>query len=233
MVSGKLCVCAAIVAAAALVPNRSTAVPQAFAWQTATPESQGMSSVALDTLKDRLAAANTKALLVIRHDGVVSEWYAPDHSAATRHYTASMAKAIVGGVAVGLGLSDRRIALDDNVADYVPQWKADPCKSRITIRQLGSHASGLEDAEADGLPHEKLTGWKGDFWKRLDPPNDPFTIARDRTPIAGRLANLVDLFDGVAYIGALLFVVAASLIAAAVPTVRAARIDPATTLRQE
>ena len=26
--------------------------------------------------------------------------------------------------------------------------------------------------EADGLPHEKLTGWKGDFWKRLDPPAD-------------------------------------------------------------
>jgi CubicO group peptidase (beta-lactamase class C family) len=182
MISGKLYVCAAIVAAAALVPNRSTAVPQAFAWQTATPESQGMSSVALDILKDRLAAANTKALLVIRHDRVVYEWYAADHSAAMRHYTASMAKAIVGGVAVGLGLGDRRIALDDNVADYLPQWKADPRKSRITIRQLGSHASGLEDAEADGLPHEKLIGWKGDFWKRLDPPNDPFTIARDRTP---------------------------------------------------
>jgi hypothetical protein len=28
-----------------------------------------------------------------------------------------------------------------------------------------------------------LTGWKGDFWKRLDPPNDPFTIARDQTPV--------------------------------------------------
>ena len=24
-----------------------------------------------------------------------------------------------------------------------------------------------------------MTGWKGDFWKRLDPPNDPFTLARD------------------------------------------------------
>ena len=23
------------------------------------------------------------------------------------------------------------------------------------------------------MPHDKLTGWKGDFWKRLDPPNDP------------------------------------------------------------
>jgi hypothetical protein len=28
-----------------------------------------------------------------------------------------------------------------------------------------------------------LTGWKGDFWKRLDPPHDPFTIARDLSPV--------------------------------------------------
>jgi hypothetical protein len=39
------------------------------------------------------------------------------------------------------------------------------------------------DAEQDRLPHDKRTGWKGDFWKRLDPPSDPFTIARDKTPI--------------------------------------------------
>ena len=52
----------------------------------------------------------------------------------------------------------------------------------MVVGQLGSHTSGLEDAEADRLPHDKLTGWKGDFWKRLDPPNDPFTLARDKTP---------------------------------------------------
>jgi CubicO group peptidase (beta-lactamase class C family) len=40
----------------------------------------------------------------------------------------------------------------------------------------------LADAEADDLPHDKLSGWQGDFWKRLDPPRDPFTIARDLTP---------------------------------------------------
>jgi hypothetical protein len=48
---------------------------------------------------------------------------------------------------------------------------------------LGSHTSGLADAEENGLAHDKLTGWKGDFWKRLAPPNDPFTISRDRTPL--------------------------------------------------
>ena len=41
----------------------------------------------------------------------------------------------------------------------------------------------MEDAESQGLAHDKLTGWKGDFWKRLEPPNDPFTISRDLAPI--------------------------------------------------
>ena len=32
-------------------------------------------------------------------------------------------------------------------------------------------------------PHEKLPGWKGQFWKRLAPPGDPFTLARDHAPL--------------------------------------------------
>jgi CubicO group peptidase (beta-lactamase class C family) len=165
-----------------LLHGAVASTPPDFDWQTASPEAHGMSSSALGALKDRLAAAGTKAFLVIRDDRVVYEWYAADHSATARHYTASMAKAIVGGLSVGVALTDRRLTLDDRVAAYVPQWKNDPRKSRITIRQLGSHTSGLDDAEADNLPHDKLTGWKGDFWKRLQPPDDPFTIARDRTP---------------------------------------------------
>src|SRR5262245_63033007 len=113
--------------------------PTVFDWQTASPESQGMSAGALATLKDRLADAKTTGLLVIRHDRIVYEWYAEGQSGTSRHYTASMAKAIVGGVSLGVALTDRRISLDDTVARFVPQWKSDPQKSRITIRQLGSH----------------------------------------------------------------------------------------------
>lgn len=153
-----------------------------FEWQTATPESQGMSSTKLNALKDSLAAKNTKAFLVIRNDKIVYEWYAKDHSATAKHSTASLAKAIVGGLSLGLALSDGRLALDDKAAKYIPQWKEDPRKSQITIRQLGAHISGLGDASQDGVPHEKLPSWMGDFWKRHDPPNDPFTIARDKTP---------------------------------------------------
>ncbi len=154
-----------------------------FQWETARPESQGMSSEKLATVRDDLAARKTTGLLVVRNDKIVCEWYAPGQSAKSKHGTASMAKAVVGGVSLAVAMSDGRITLDDPAAKFVPQWRNDPLKSRITIRQLGSHSSGIEDAEADNLPHEKLAGWKGDFWKRFPPPRDPFTIARDEAPV--------------------------------------------------
>jgi CubicO group peptidase (beta-lactamase class C family) len=156
---------------------------QAFEWETVTPESQGMASNKLDALKEDLAARKTRAFVVIRNDRIVYEWYAPNHSAKAKHGTASLAKAIVGGLSLGVAMTDGRVKLDDRVSKYIPQWRNDPRKSSITLRHLGAHVSGMEDAEADGIAHEKLTGWKGDFWKRLDPPLDPFTISRDQTPL--------------------------------------------------
>jgi CubicO group peptidase (beta-lactamase class C family) len=164
------------------IQRQDTASPVSD-WKTATPESQGLSTAKLDALRDGLAARNTASLLVVRNDRIVCEWYAPGRTAATRHYTASMAKAIVGGVSLAVAMSDGVIALDDPVAKHVEAWRGDPRKSRITVRHLGSHTSGLEDAELDGLPHEKLPGWKGEFWKRLDPPRDPFTLSRDEAAI--------------------------------------------------
>jgi CubicO group peptidase (beta-lactamase class C family) len=158
------------------------AAPAPFDWLTATPASQGMSAAKLDALRDDLAKRKTSALLVVRNDRIVYEWYAPDHGPAKLHYTASLAKALVAGLSLGVALTDGAVVLDDRAAKFVPQWTNDPRKSRITIRHLGSHTSGLDDAEENDLPHDKLTGWKGDFWKRRPVPDDPFTIARDKTP---------------------------------------------------
>ena len=60
-----------------------------FEWQTASPESRGLSGARLEAMKDGLAARGTKALLVIRGDRIVHEWYAPDHGPEKRHYSAS------------------------------------------------------------------------------------------------------------------------------------------------
>ncbi|MCI0464768.1 MAG: serine hydrolase [Gemmataceae bacterium] len=183
--------------------------PAPFEWQTATPQSQGLSAAKLDALKEALAARNTKVLVVIRNDRIIFEWYAPGQSGQKLHYTASLAKPIVGALALALLLGDGRLALDDRAARFVPQWADDPRKSRITIRHLGSHTSGLADAEDRGLPHDKLTGWQGDFWKRLAPPSDPFTIARDKTPVLFEPGQKIQYSNpGIAMLG---YVVTAAL----------------------
>ncbi|HUU17503.1 MAG TPA: serine hydrolase [Sedimentisphaerales bacterium] len=151
-----------------------------FEWETVSAESEGMSSEKLDAAKDTLAAKGTKTLLVIRNDKIVYEWYASGWDSKRRHYTASLAKALVGGVSLMLALNDGRLSVDDPACNYIPEWKADPQRSKITIRHLATHSSGVEDAEQGEIPHFELPGWKGGFWKK-DP--DPFTLSRDKAPI--------------------------------------------------
>ena len=156
---------------------------QSFEWQTAMPESQGMSKEKLDALKEELAQRKTHTFLVSRNDRIVYEWYAAGHGVDKKHGAASLSKPTVAGLALALLLSDRKLKLDTPVAELVPAWNDDRRKRKITLRHLGSHTSGLADAEEGRLPHAKLTGWKGDFWKQQAPPNDPFTIARDKPPV--------------------------------------------------
>jgi CubicO group peptidase (beta-lactamase class C family) len=151
---------------------------QQFEWQKATPESQSMSSRKLEALRDNLARRGTQAFLVIRNDKIVYEWYAKGFWARKKHGSASLAKAIVGGLSLAVAISDNLISLDDPAKKYIPEWNGDQKKARITVRHLGSHTSGLDDSQ----PQEEAK-WKEDFWKQLEPPNDPFTIARDKTPV--------------------------------------------------
>ncbi len=142
-----------------------------------------MSSTALESAWTVLKDRQTDALLVIRHDRLVFERYAPGQSRTKPHYTASMAKALVGGLGLMVAMYDGRISPDDPARRFVPQWSDDPMRRDIKVRHLATHTSGIEDAEADGTPHDRLAGWKGDFWKRLPPPHDPFTLARDTAPV--------------------------------------------------
>ena len=66
---------------------------RAWEWTTAAPESQGINPTGLEAAWDALKDRHTTALLVIRHDRIVFERYAPGYSRTKPHYTASMAKA--------------------------------------------------------------------------------------------------------------------------------------------
>jgi len=65
-------------------------------WRTASPQSQSMSSRKLEAMRKVLEQRGTKALLIVRNDRIVYEWYARGYSRSTKHYTASLAKACLG-----------------------------------------------------------------------------------------------------------------------------------------
>ncbi|MBW2522799.1 MAG: serine hydrolase [Deltaproteobacteria bacterium] len=168
----------------AVTPNPCQSYETPFGdWEVGDPADHGFDPDGLDAMWSELESRGTQALLVIRHDAIVYEAYAGSRTRTDPHYTASMAKALVGGTALMVAMHDGRIDPDDLGADHVPQWVGDPDRDAISVRHLATHTSGIEDAEEGGLPHDQLTGWKGDFWARLDPPNDPFSISRDLAPV--------------------------------------------------
>ena len=169
--------------------------PPSSDWPTADAEAHGLSGEQLERVRTDLAARQTQALLVMRHDAIVCEGYAPGRDSDQPHYTASLAKSLVGGLALMLTLDDGLLELDAPAADWIPAWRDDPAKSRITVRQLATHSSGLADAAADAAAslhtrQQAMTGWQGRFWRR-EP--EPFTVARDAAPL------LFEPGSGVAY----------------------------------
>jgi CubicO group peptidase (beta-lactamase class C family) len=164
----------------------STVNGQQFKWGCALPEEEGFSTSGLYAMRDTLANHKTTSILVIKNDKIILEWYAGGWNPDRQHYTASLAKALVGGTSLLLALNDGRIQIDDLASKYIPEWQNDPQKSKITIRQLATHSSGIEDAiiidtvTNTQKDHMTLPGWKGSFWRK-DP--DPFTISRDQAPV--------------------------------------------------
>src|SRR5215467_165308 len=100
---GKLVRCAAITVVLGTAELRMEAAN--WEWPNATPESQGMSSARLEAIQQRLAAKKTRAFLVVRNDHIVFEWYSPGVTAATKQGTASLAKALVGGISLAVALT--------------------------------------------------------------------------------------------------------------------------------
>jgi CubicO group peptidase (beta-lactamase class C family) len=153
---------------------------QSVDWPTIAPADAGLDPVKLEAFRANLAAHRTTGLIVLRRGRIALEWYSPEWNADRPHGTASMAKALVGGMSLAVAMSDGRFSPDGLASKYILAWRDDPLKSKITIRQLATHTSGIADAEQAGMPHDQLPGWKGDFWKRKP---DPFSIAIGQAPV--------------------------------------------------
>lgn len=166
--------------ASVLVLQLITVAAYPQCWMRMDATSAGIDPSRIAALQRSLEKRGTDSFLVVRRGRIVHEWYAANSGLTKPHGSASLAKALVGGLSLLIALEEGRLEVDHRASKFIPEWKSDPQKSKITIRHLATHSSGIEDAEEGGKKHELLTGWKGAFWRR-DP--DPFWISLRDAPV--------------------------------------------------
>jgi CubicO group peptidase (beta-lactamase class C family) len=124
------------------------------AWQTSTPEKQGMDSQRLaqmlTTIQER--DLNLHSLLIVRNGYLVSETYFGEYQQDTRHELFSCTKSFVStliGIAIDKGYIDRT---DQRVVDFFPKHtfaNLDEQKESMTLEDLLTMRTGLDWQEGD------------------------------------------------------------------------------------
>lgn len=118
---------------------------------TVLPGTVNIACVQADELNNfRLAACysqehNGAAVLVLHGGHIVFEHYHNGHTPQTPHPLASGTKSF-WGVAAAAAAQDGLLSLDEKVSRTIGEWRQDPRKSRITIRQLLNFTDGLSQA---------------------------------------------------------------------------------------
>lgn len=147
-----------------------------FQWKNSLPEQQGMSTGELERAWRLLKNRRTNGLLIIRNDSIVFERYSKGYDKSRKQYTASLTKSIVGGMALLVALNERKILLDDPAYKYIPPWRYDPLKSKISIRHLATHSSGIGHGDNYHEDSNDPNQWGERFWNLED---DLFEVVRD------------------------------------------------------
>lgn len=89
------------------------------------------------------AEAKGLSLLVMENGKITHEAYSNGHSADRAHLLASGTKSFTGVMAMA-AQEDGLLKLDERVSDTITEWKGDPRKGQMTIRQLLTLTGGLE-----------------------------------------------------------------------------------------
>jgi CubicO group peptidase (beta-lactamase class C family) len=98
------------------------------------------------------ASARGLSVLVIKGQKIVFEEYQNGHSADEPWMLASGTKSF-SGVMLAAAIEDGLISsFDEKVSDTITEWKSDPRKSKITIRQLLSLTSGIDAGQIGRVP---------------------------------------------------------------------------------
>lgn len=93
-----------------------------------------------DALDAEAAATGSTCVAVVRDGVLVHRWTAPGADARTAGPVYSVTKSVTA-LLVAIAVAEGDLALDDRVADHVPQWRGGP-SAQVTVEQLLSMTSG-------------------------------------------------------------------------------------------
>ena len=134
-------------------PAASRTVWPGHDWETATPESQGLSGAALDAAAAYAEKYGGGSGCIIRHGYLVKEWGDPKKLADIKSAT----KGAVGTTLLGLAVDAGLVGLDDLAVKHYPAIGAErPDNPRdrlaeITIRHLATMTAGFDDGRPPKL----------------------------------------------------------------------------------
>jgi CubicO group peptidase (beta-lactamase class C family) len=153
------------VALLAGVPGAWAQAP-AKAAPTATAAPDAGELARFNKAADYSAKLDGHAVLIQRGGRVIFERYDNGHTADRPHPLASGTKSFTG-VAAMFAVQDGLLTLDELASDTLTEWKSDPKKSKITVRQLLNLSSGIDPGEnggravrAGGLPRRPEDAYK-------------------------------------------------------------------------
>ncbi len=178
----RTCLLGLLVGSGLLWPPSSAARAEGLTFPTATPESQGLSSEALEQLAgvvrsyfDGQHIVGAELLVIKNRRTVLHEvvgWKDLPDKVPMEHNTIfnirSMTKPIVG-TAIQMLIDDGSLDLDDRVAEFLPSFDNDR-SGKITIEHLLTHRGGFPQSP----PPKPLTEYKtlrglADYWGERGP----------------------------------------------------------------
>jgi CubicO group peptidase (beta-lactamase class C family) len=146
-------------------------------WETLDPESLGYCPEGMASLNDYLEESNTKAFILLKDGKIVFEEYYHDFGPDSLWLWNSAGKTVTA-MLVGIAQREGYLDLEDSASDYLgPGWtSATPeQESAITIRDLLSQTSGLDDKQGDFCTDPECLEYLADAGTRWAYHNGSYT----------------------------------------------------------
>ena len=116
--------------------------------QRSVPEAEGVSSEAIMTFLDSVAASNHEfhSIMILRHGKVIAEgWWNP-YAADLKHTLYSTSKSFTS-TAIGFAVTEKLLTVEDKVVSFFPDYLPDtvsPYLAELTVKDLLTMSAGQD-----------------------------------------------------------------------------------------